>query len=142
MILSLLNNFLSSFVNNTLEDCLLKLDIFHNRHVLEKFGRIQERRKKKTKRWHTYIRTKKEIGREDWEKRSEIMEEAYEKMKKGIIPFLFSPSTWTLCIQKKRDINSRKQRSVCLLTDLMYEVNKTILKFDEWLINYRFYDSQ
>ncbi len=74
--------------NDTVYDCLLRLDISHSRHVLGKRGREKEMTQKKRERMKR---------REDCEKRSEIMEEAYyyredENEKKGIIPS-YSSST-------------------------------------------------
>ena len=37
-------------VDDTVYDCLLKLDIFHSRHVLGKRGRIQKRRRDDTQK--------------------------------------------------------------------------------------------
>jgi hypothetical protein len=71
-------------VDDTVHDCLLKLDIFHSRHVLGKRGRITERKRDDTQKRERMRR------REDCEKRSEIMEEAYyyrereRKRRKGL----------------------------------------------------------
>ncbi len=103
--------------NDTVYDCLLRLDISHSRHVLGKRGREKEMTQKKRERMKR---------REDCEKRSEIMEEAYyyredENEKKRDYSFLFFFNMNIVYTKEEGDMNSRKQRSVCLLSDLVCE---------------------
>jgi len=73
-------------VDDTVHDCLLKLDIFHSRHVLGKRGRITERKRDDTQK--TGANEKKRGLRKKVRDygRSLLLQRLRERAKKGIIP--------------------------------------------------------
>lgn len=90
-----------SFVcrNDTLKDCLLKLDIFPTRHVLERsFEREEEEEKKDDT--HTYEKKPRERR---LRKKVRDYGRSLRENEERDYSFLFSPSTWTLCIQKRNE---------------------------------------
>ena len=127
--------------DDTVCDCLLKLDISPSRHVLGKRKRMNVTEEER-RRWHTKNGQEMKRREEDCEKRLEIMEEAYyhsesererdNEERDYSSSFFFNMSNYVYRRRRaaergrERDTeqanaNSRKQRSAYLHSDLVCE---------------------